>query len=103
MLLTINGQTLYLRLPTGCSAEVIDDWPRPLLEARRLQSSVCQKSPLSDPQKPGESWFAFIEFTKAILRDFGDSLVRRFPRLPKRTTSYFGHRRFLASALPAGS
>jgi hypothetical protein len=26
-----NGQPLYLRLPTGCCAEVINDWPCPLL------------------------------------------------------------------------
>jgi transcriptional regulator with XRE-family HTH domain len=46
-------------------------------EARRLQSCVCLKLPLPDPQMPGEPWFAFIEFAKAILiagRDFGDLL-----------------------------
>lgn len=46
-------------------------------EARRLQSCVCQKLPLSDPQMPGEPWFAFIEFAQAILLDgrhFGDLL-----------------------------
>src|SRR4051794_3299120 len=26
-----NGQPFYLRLPTGCCAEVINDWPCPLL------------------------------------------------------------------------
>jgi transcriptional regulator with XRE-family HTH domain len=46
-------------------------------EARRLQIYLCQKLPLSDPQMPGEPWFAFMEFSKAILlagRDFRELL-----------------------------
>ncbi|HEY2530801.1 MAG TPA: helix-turn-helix transcriptional regulator [Xanthobacteraceae bacterium] len=46
-------------------------------EARRLQIHLCHKLLLPDPRLPGEPWFAFIKFTKAILldgRDFGDLL-----------------------------
>jgi transcriptional regulator with XRE-family HTH domain len=46
-------------------------------EARRLQICLCEEMPLPDPQSPDNPWFAFVEFSKAILldgRDFCDLL-----------------------------